>query len=53
LEKGKQSVQLNSRVQEMLNVLSAQSYDETDPNGMYTGRPRDTDETPVQDADDL
>lgn len=25
----------------------------TDPNGSYTGRPRDPEETPVQDADDL
>lgn len=25
----------------------------TDPNGSYTGRPRDPKETPVQDADDL
>lgn len=25
----------------------------TDPNGSYTGRPRNPSETPVQDADDL
>lgn len=25
----------------------------TDPNGSYTGRPQDREETPVQDADDL
>lgn len=25
----------------------------TDPNGMYTGRPKDRYEVPVQDADDL
>ena len=25
----------------------------TDPNGSYTGRPRDREEIPVQDADDL
>lgn len=25
----------------------------TDPNGSYTGRPRDGAERPVQDADDL
>ena len=25
----------------------------TDPNGSYTGRPEQTKETPVQDADDL
>lgn len=25
----------------------------TDPNGSYTGCPRDPEETPVQDADDL
>ena len=25
----------------------------TDPNGSYTGRPRDPEEIPVQDADDL
>ena len=24
-----------------------------DPNGMYTGRPVDPDERPIQDADDL
>ena len=24
-----------------------------DPNGMYTGRPIDPDERPIQDADDL
>ena len=27
--------------------------DKTDPNGSYTGRPEQTKETPVQDADDL
>ena len=25
----------------------------TDPNGSYTGKPRDKNEKPVQDADDL
>lgn len=25
----------------------------TDPQGSYTGRPEDPDDTPVQDADDL
>jgi len=25
----------------------------SDPNGMYTGRPVDRDEKPIQDADDL
>lgn len=25
----------------------------TDPNGSYTGKPEDENETPVQDADDL
>ena len=25
----------------------------SDPNGMYTGRPIDPDERPIQDADDL
>ena len=25
----------------------------TDPNGSYTGRPKDPEEKPVQDADDL
>ncbi len=26
---------------------------DTDPNGMYTGVPREIGETPIQDADDL
>ena len=26
---------------------------ETDPNGSYTGKPKDPNEKPVQDADDL
>lgn len=26
---------------------------ETDPNGSYTGRPKDPTEKPIQDADDL
>ena len=25
----------------------------TDPNGSYTGRPRDPEDKPIQDADDL
>jgi len=25
----------------------------TDPNGSYTGRPRDPEDRPIQDADDL
>ena len=28
-------------------------YSSTDPNGSYTGTPYNTDEVPVQDADDL
>ena len=28
-------------------------YSETDPNGSYTGVPRESDEVPVQDVDDL
>ncbi|PKM61386.1 MAG: hypothetical protein CVU97_07230 [Firmicutes bacterium HGW-Firmicutes-21] len=28
-------------------------YSDTDPNGSYTGVPRDDNEVPVQDADDL
>ena len=26
---------------------------ETDPNGSYTGRPKDPTDKPIQDADDL
>lgn len=26
---------------------------QTDPNGSYTGKPKDTNEVPIQDADDL
>ena len=25
----------------------------TDPNGSYTGRPKDSNDRPIQDADDL
>ena len=39
----------NKIVQEIVN----QPPSPTDPNGSYTGRPRDEGETPVQDADDL
>ena len=28
-------------------------FSDTDPNGSYTGVPRETDDVPVQDADDL
>lgn len=28
-------------------------YSDEDPNGMYTGVPKDKTEIPVQDADDL
>lgn len=36
-------------VQKIVNVPPSK----TDPNGSYTGKPREEDEIPVQDADDL
>ena len=35
------------------HVPAGNMYSPTDPNGSYTGMPYDTDEVPVQDADDL
>lgn len=32
---------------------SASAVSKTDPDGSYTGRPKDPREIPVQDADDL
>lgn len=33
--------------------LTANQFSKTDPNGSYTGVPSNTNEKPVQDADDL
>ena len=33
--------------------MATEASMQNDPNGSYTGRPRDKDEIPVQDADDL
>ena len=33
--------------------LTAPEQIVTDPNGSYTGRPKDPEEKPIQDADDL
>lgn len=38
-------------VNELVDLLSKPSH--TDPNGSWTGVPADTEEIPVQDADDL
>lgn len=39
----------NPIVQAIIN----EPYSATDPNGSYTGKPKDKNEVPVQDADDL
>lgn len=39
----------NSVIKEILN----QKPSKTDPNGSYTGKPKNKKEQPVQDADDL
>lgn len=40
---------LSRKIQSLVNIEPSN----TDPNGSYTGRPRDINEKPVQDADDL
>lgn len=37
----------------LLNTTPSDKLIQTDPQGSYTGRPKDPCETPVQDADDL
>ena len=39
--------------EQIAKEIANQPPSPTDPNGSYTGRPRDERETPVQDADDL
>lgn len=34
-------------------ILKSEVPSKNDPNGAYTGKPVDEDDTPVQDADDL
>lgn len=36
-----------------VNAIVNQPPSDTDPNGSYTGRPMNENDTPVQDADDL
>ena len=40
-------------VQEILNLYRRMEKNPTDPQGSYTGRPKDVGDVPVQDADDL
>lgn len=44
-----ESVKNGPRVNQLVN----QPPSATDPNGSYTGRPMNENDTPVQDADDL
>ncbi len=41
------------RINKRLEGFLSMAHVETDPQGMYTGVPKDPDEKPVQDADDL
>ncbi len=38
---------------DVVNAFVGAEQLKTDPQGSYTGNPRDKDEVPVQDADDL
>ncbi len=41
------------RINKRLEVFNSMASAETDPQGMYTGVPKDPCEVPIQDADDL
>lgn len=43
----------NSKTQKAIDAFATPSAKRTDPFGSYTGQPRNKNEVPVQDADDL
>ena len=43
----------NGRKNDLTEFGSELFYSHEDPNGMYTGYPKDPNEVPVQDQDDL
>lgn len=47
--KSKKAERIMRKAENTVNNTSAKD----DPLGSYTGRPKDVDDTPVQDADDL
>ncbi len=50
--KKKKSKKMHSN-EAFLNQVANNMQSSSDPNGSYTGRPKNENETPVQDADDL
>ena len=49
MQKKKKAKKTRDPVQEILHMGPS----ETDPQGSYTGKPRNPDDVPVQDSDDL
>ena len=41
------------RAEQIVQSIVQQPASDTDPQGSWTGRPKNEDEKPVQDADDL
>jgi len=43
----------NSKVSDRIKDLLVTQYSDADPNGSYTGVPKNPNEKPIQDVDDL
>ena len=53
MRKEKRQTTAQQQAQQVVNVYAAKDQTKTDPLGSWTGRPRNANEVPVQDADDL
>ncbi len=53
MRKEKRQATAQQKAQQVVDVYTSKEQMKTDPLGSWTGRPRNANEIPVQDADDL
>ena len=53
MRKEKRQATAQQKAQQVVDVYTSKEQMKTDPLGSWTGRPRNANEVPVQDADDL
>ncbi len=53
MKKPKKSPKIDQKTQSVIDAFHAPTVKSTDPDGSYTGVPKNEKEQPVQDADDL
>ncbi len=53
MEKQEKPIKIDPKTQSVIDAFVTETQKKVDPQGSYTGKPRDKHEVPVQDVDDL